>query len=112
MTGPQAEVYADHQIAFDLSQLPYGGVYATISRASQEDPSSTALAADAEKSFRGTTLRGLLLTVYGFWKLGQIAMYGAIAAFVLAGIMVILEGLGLWHSRKVPEREQLVVHDT
>ena len=70
------------------------------------------LAADTEKSFRGTTLRGLLLTVYGFWKLGQIALYGAIAAFVLAGITAILAGLGRWHSRRAPEREQIVVHDS
>jgi len=34
--------------------------------------------------FRGDTLRGLLLNAYAFGFMGQIALFGAIAAFVLA----------------------------
>ena len=38
--------------------------------------------------FRGTTLRGMLLNAYAFWKIGQIALWGAIAAFIGAGILL------------------------
>ena len=35
-----------------------------------------------QTSFRGTTLRGLLLEAYAFSKIGQIMLWGAIASFV------------------------------
>ena len=43
------------------------------------------LPALVQTAFRGETLRGLLLNAYAFWKMAQIAMYAAIAAFVGAG---------------------------
>jgi len=44
------------------------------------------------------------------WVRLQMSLYGAIASFVLAGIMAILVGLGFWHARRVPESARLVVH--
>jgi uncharacterized iron-regulated membrane protein len=52
----------------------------------------------------------LLLEAYAFSEFALIALWAAIAAFTLAGIMAILVGLGLWHSRKVPESAELTVH--
>jgi hypothetical protein len=103
LTGPQAEAYADHFIAVHLSEMPYGGVYSKISAASMADPNNAKLAALTQTSFRGTTLRGLLLEAYGFWKFGQIALYGAIASFILAGVTTILAILGFVHARRTPE---------
>ena len=40
--------------------------------------------------FKGTTLRGMLLNAYGFWKMGQIAWIAAIVAFAGAALMLIL----------------------
>jgi hypothetical protein len=36
-------------------------------------------------------------------------MYAAIASFVLAAIMLVLVGLGLWHARRTPEGAELVI---
>jgi hypothetical protein len=108
-TGAQAEAYADHFIAVHLSEMPYGGVYAKVSAASRADPSNAALAAEVQTTFQGTTLRGLLLEAYAFSEFGLIAMYAAIASFVLAGIMLLLVGLGLWHARRTPEDAELAI---
>ncbi|MGZ4294676.1 MAG: hypothetical protein ACXVRM_10580, partial [Solirubrobacteraceae bacterium] len=81
VTGAQAKVYADHFIAVHLSEMPYGGVYAKVSAAALAAPKNTQLQTLAQTSFRGTTLRGLLLEAYAFSKIGQIMLWGAIVSF-------------------------------
>lgn len=108
LTGPQAEVYANDFIAVHLSQLPYGGVYSKLSAAARANPTNTQLAALEQTSFQGTTLRGLLLQAYSFWVFGEIAFWAGIAAFILAFVMAILVGLGLWHARRVPAETELL----
>lgn len=105
-TGPQAKAYADHFIAVHLSEMPYGGVYSKVSAAAQADPTNAKLAAQVNTVFRGTTLRGLLLEAYAFWMMGQIALIASIASFVLAGVMLLMTGLGFWHLRKVNPQEE------
>jgi hypothetical protein len=80
---------ADHFIAIHLSEMPYAGVYAKVSAASMAKPTDAALAAEVQTVFRGTTLRGLLFEAYGFSVLGTIALWAAIASFVLAGLMAL-----------------------
>lgn len=109
LTGQQAEAYANHFIAVHLSEMPYGGVYATLSTQSRAHPGSASLAALTQASFQGTTLRGLLLEAYGFWVFGQIAFWAGIAAFALAGLMLVLVGFGFWHARRTSaDREVLL----
>ena len=105
-TGLQAKAYADHFIAVHLSEMPYGGVYSKVSAAAQADPTNTKLAAQVNTIFRGTTLRGLLLEAYAFWEMGQIALIASIASFILAGVMLVLSGLGFWHLRRVNPQEE------
>ena len=99
LTGPQAEAYADHFIAIHLSEMPYGGVYAKISSAALANPTSTSLKTLEQTSFQGTTLRGLLLEAYAFSEIGLVMLWGAIACFVLAALMLLLVGLGFMHAR-------------
>ena len=51
--------------------------------------------------FKGTTLRGMLLNAYAFGKMAQIALWAAIASFIGAALLLILSGLGFYHSRRV-----------
>jgi hypothetical protein len=111
-TGPQAQAYANHFIAVHLSEMPYGGVYSKVSALSLQNPGNAKLAAEVQTSFRGTTLRGLLLEAYGFWKFGQIALWAAIASFILAGTIAVFVGLGFWHARRVPESAELLTPHT
>ena len=103
LTGQQAEAYANHFIAVHLSEMPYGGVYSKVSAASMADPKNATLSAEVQTVFRGTTLRGLLLEAYAFWTIGQVALVGAIVSFILAGVMVLLTALGVWHFRRTPD---------
>jgi hypothetical protein len=109
-TGAQAEAYADHFIAVHLSQMPYGGVYSKVSTASRANPTNTALTAEVQTSFQGTTLRGLLLEAYAFSEFGLIALYAAIASFILAALMALLVALGFWHARRTSGDKELALH--
>jgi hypothetical protein len=106
-TGPQAKAYADHFIAAHLAAMPYHGVYAAVSQASMAQPNNQALKAEVQTVFTGTTLRGLLLEAYAFWQMGQIALIGAIVAFIGAAAMLALSGLGIWHLRRTDPAQEL-----
>jgi len=114
-TGPQAEVYADDFIAVHLAEIGGGKTYAQLSAAAMAFPKGsaayTAAEAKAQTVFQGTTLRGLLLEAYAFSVIGTIAMVAAIAAFILAGLLALVVAFGFWHERRVPETDDLEVHD-
>jgi len=106
LTGAQAKVYADNFIAVHLSNMPYHGVYSKISAAALANPKDTQLGALVQTTFRGTTLRGLLLEAYAFSKIGSIMLIGALASFALAAVMALLVGLGFAHAfRTAPEKQ-------
>lgn len=108
LTGQQAKVYANDFIAVHLSEMPFHGVYSKISAAAMASPNNPKLKALEQASFQGTTLRGLLLEGYGFWKMGQLMLWGAIASFILAAVMSVLVGLGFWHARHTTAEEPLL----
>lgn len=105
-TGQQAEAYADHFIAIHLQEIGGGLSYAQLSAKAMALPKGSAAYNKAESTvqtvFQGTTLRGLLLEAYAFWTFGQIALVASIVSFVLAGVMLVLTGFGLWHFRRAP----------
>jgi hypothetical protein len=105
LTGTQAQIFANDIIGVDTAAISGGKTYAQLSNESMIDPSNTALANQVELVFRGDTLRGLLLNAYAFGFMGQIALYGAIAAFVLALAMLFLVLLGIRHYLQIdPEK--------
>jgi len=99
-TGAQAEVYADHFIAVHLQTIGGGKTYAQLSTEAQADPTNTKLAATVNTVFKGETLRGLLLNAYAFGTMATIALIAAVAAFVGAGLMLVLSGFGVRHIRQ------------
>ena len=105
-TGKQAEAYADHFIAVHLQEIGGGKSYAQLSSEAMAlpkgSPEYTAAEAKVQTVFQGTTLRGLLLEAYAFWQMGQIALYAAIACFVLAAIMLVFTIIGFVHWRRTP----------
>jgi predicted lipid-binding transport protein (Tim44 family) len=111
-TGDQAEAYADHFIAVHLSEMPYNGVYANVSAASMAAPTNATLKAEVQTVFQGTTLRGLLLEAYAFSVFATIALWAAIASFLMAFLMALLVGFGFWHARRTPETAEILTHHT
>src|SRR6266567_3662424 len=102
-SGAQAQTYADHFIRVHLGEIGGGLTYSQLSAKAMAAPANTKLAAQVETVFKGTTLRGMLLNAYGFWQLGQIAWFAAIAAFAGAALLLILSLLGVAHLRRAPE---------
>ncbi len=107
-TGPQAEAYANHFIAVHLKEIGHGQTYAQVSAESLTQPNNAALKAEAQTLFQGETLRGLLLSAYGFWKFGQIALWASVGSFALAAVMLVLVGFGFVHARRTSDTEDLL----
>lgn len=107
-TGAQAKTYADHFIAVHLKEIGGGKTYSELSAQALKNPTDQKLAAQVETVFKGETLRGLLLNAYAFWQMGQIAMWGAIAAFIAAAVMLVLTILGFIHVRRTPPDRELL----
>jgi len=111
VNGEQAKAYADHFIKVHLDESTGGKTYSELSTISRENPDDAEAAALVQTAFRGETLRGLLLNAYAFWKMAEIAMYAAIAAFVGAGLMLLLSIAGFVHLRRVdPTEEAFTAH--
>lgn len=110
-TGAQAKAYADHFIANHLAAMPYHGVYSQVSAAAMAAAPGSAQATQLkgleQTVFQGTSLRGMLLNAYGWWKMGQIALWASIAMWAMAGAMLALSVLGLRHFRKAPVTEEI-----
>lgn len=98
--GAQAKAYADHYIKVHLNAATGGKTYSELSTLSRQDPTNTELAGQVQTAFRGETLRGLLLSAYAFWKMGQVAFIAAWVAMGTGLVMVALSMLGLVHSRR------------
>ena len=129
-TGAQAECYAKYYIALHMETAAVnagfpGATYATLG-ATRTDLSNqitaakakgdTTAAADLQKKLdsatslrttmqTGETLRGLLLTVYGFSVIGEKAGLAANIIFGLAVLMVVLSAGGLIHALVTPKEE-------
>ncbi|MEX2268779.1 MAG: hypothetical protein WEA75_08850 [Acidimicrobiia bacterium] len=115
--GDKARVYANEFIALHLEGIADGKTYAELGdpqfalqdkvAAAEEsnDPALPELQAQLDELrgqrntlFTGETLRGLLLTTYGFWQFGQEAQLAAYVSFGAAGILFLLVGLGVVHA--------------
>ena len=129
-TGAQAEAYAKYYIAkhMDASAKAAGfdgATYATLGPirtelsaqvAAAKAKGDTAAAAEAQKKLdsatslrttmqTGETLRGLLLTVYGFSVMGDMAGLASNLLYGLAAIMFALAAAGFVHAFVTPKEK-------
>jgi hypothetical protein len=121
-TGKQAECYANNFIGLHLEKTAGGKTYAEIGdqqtqlRAQIAEAQKTSaanlpdlqkqltdLTAARETVFKGETLRGLLLTSYGFSEFGAKAALAATVAYIAAGVMLVLAIFGLIHAMITPK---------
>jgi hypothetical protein len=96
-----------------LSEIADGRTYSEVSaqflQMEPTDPDYQQVAGQRQALFMGETLRGLLLNAYASWKMGQIALFAAVASFVGAGLMLLLAALGFWHARRTPPSEEALL---
>ncbi len=121
-TGKQAECYANEFIGLHLKSTAGGKTYAELGAvqtdlrtklAAAQKANDTALTADLQKQltdvtaqretvFKGETLRGLLLTSYGFSEFGAKAAQAALVAYLAAALMGLLSIAGFIHAFVTP----------
>jgi hypothetical protein len=123
-TGKQAECYANNYIGVHLQGIAGGKTYAELGDVQTELRAQIAEAqrtnapelADLqaqlqtvtqqrETVFKGESLRGMLLTSYGFSELGAKAELAATVAYIGAALMFLLAVLGFWHAARTPATE-------
>lgn len=129
-TGPQAECYAKYYLAEHMDASAKnagfpGATYATLGAirtdltaqvTAAKAKGDTTAAADAQKKLdsatslrttmqTGETLRGLLLTVYGFSAIGEKAGLAANIIFGLAALMGALSAAGFVHAFVTPHEK-------
>jgi hypothetical protein len=129
-TGKQAECYANEFIGLHVKAVAGGKTYADLGdvqtdlrnkvTAAQKsnDPQLadlqkqlTDVTAQRETLFKGETLRGLLLTSYGFSEFGVKAGQAALAAFLAAGLLLLLGLAGMVHAFVTPKTRGFAVPD-
>ncbi|MFE0592234.1 hypothetical protein [Micromonospora echinospora] len=123
-TGKQAECYANEYIGLHLKGIAGGQTYASLGGPEREIQSKVEAARQAndpalpelekqlaqlqgqrETVFKGETLRGLLLTSYGFSEFGVKAQQGALAMYLGAGLLFLLSIAGFVHAARTPKNE-------
>jgi hypothetical protein len=121
-TGKQAEVYANEFIGLHLRSTAGGKTYAELgtvqtdlrNQVSAAQAAGAANLADLQKQlaevtaqretvFKGETLRGLLLTSYGFSEFGVKAAQAATVAYTAAALLLLLGIAGLVHAFMTPK---------
>jgi len=121
-TGKQAECYANNFIGLHLEGIAGGKTYAELGdvqtqlRAQIADAQKTNASnladlqkqltdatANRETVFKGETLRGLLLTSYGFSEFGTKAAQFATVAYTGAGVLLVLSLFGFLHGVVTPK---------
>ncbi|MET8909229.1 hypothetical protein [Micromonospora sp. NPDC004551] len=120
-SGKQAECYANEYIGLHLKSIGGGKTYADLGapqtalreQVAQAEQAKAANLADLQKQladvtaqretvFKGETLRGMLLTSYGFSEFGRKAEQGALAMYLGAALLLLLSVAGLVHAFRTP----------
>jgi hypothetical protein len=86
-TAKEAKAYANDFIGLHLKAIGGGKTYSQVSAAFLQDPTNKKLAQQRQSLFMGETLRGLLLSAWGW---GTIATIATIAGVVLIGFGAVL----------------------
>jgi hypothetical protein len=120
-TGKQAECYANDFIGLHVKSIAGGKTYADLGTPQSELRAKVAVAqqnndpnmADLQKQladvtaqretlFKGETLRGLLLTSFGFSEFGSKAAQAALVTYIASGLLLLLAIAGFIHAFRTP----------
>jgi hypothetical protein len=130
VTGRQAECYANHYIGVHVLAINNGKTYSETSgdaraldtklaaMADQNSPEAQALSAQAQALhgkattlFQGETLRGLLLTSYGFSIFGDRAQQAADVCFALVFVLFLASIAGFIHAATKSAEQPILTHE-
>jgi hypothetical protein len=129
-TGKQAECYANDFIGLHVKAAAKGQTYAELGvpqsalkekvavAQKANDPALPALqkqltdiTAQRETLFKGETLRGLLLTSFGFSVFGVKGAQVATVAYIVSALLALLSIAGFAHAFRTPKEETFAAPD-
>lgn len=87
-TGAKALAYSEY-IQGHLAKIAGGKTYSEVSGEFQKDKTNKTLEAQRQQLFMGETLRGLLLSAYGWGLMGVIAFWTSIGLFAAAAVTLV-----------------------
>ena len=90
VNGAQAKAYANNFINVHLSKIAGGQTYAQVSTAAKAAPTNATLAEAKTTLFQGETLRGLLLSAWGWSVVGTIVTLAGIILIALGAMLFVL----------------------
>ena len=105
-TGPQAKAFANHYIWEHMMAASGGKTYEEVSGEYMAATKDSSVSADdlaamgqlRQTMFMGDTLRGMLLSAYGWWLLGSIGIYAGIGA-IIGGVILAILGWGVLRTK-------------
>jgi hypothetical protein len=131
VTGSQAQVYANDYIGPHLAAVNDGQTYSETSGAARAaraaateatdtgaanaadlGQEATVLEGKVQTLFRGETLRGLLLTAYGFSVFGEKAMLAAWVCFIAGFVLLLAAAAGFVHAFRTSKSEAFAPVET
>ena len=131
VTGSQAQVYANDYIGLHLAAVNDGQTYSETSGAARAaraaateatdtgaanaadlGQEATVLEGKVQTLFRGETLRGLLLTAYGFSVFGEKAMLAAWVCFIAGFVLLLAAAAGFVHAFRTSKSEAFAPVET
>lgn len=126
-SGKQAECYANNYIGYHLTEINEGKTYSQTStqargargeatkaaeakaaNADELNTTATALEGKVQTLFRGETLRGLLLTSFGFSVFGEKAAQAFLVCMLAFVVLLAASVAGYVHYSKTPADKVLV----
>jgi hypothetical protein len=129
-TGKQAECYANEFIGLHVKSVAGGKTYADLGAVQTDLRNQVTAAQKANDSnlanvqkqlndvtqqretlFKGETLRGLLLTSFGFSEFGRKAEQGATVAYGAAALLLLLSIAGFVHAFVTPRTKTFAAAD-
>jgi hypothetical protein len=88
--GTKAKAYANQYINRHLAEVADGKTYAEVSALAMADPKDETLAGQKATLFQGETLRGLLLSVWGWSVVATVATIAGIVLILIGAILAAL----------------------
>ena len=99
-TGKEAKLFANDYIGLHLQETAGGKTYSEVSGAFMQDKDNAELAQQRQTLFMGETLRGLLLSAWGWSVVGTVATIAGVVLIGIGGILLAIPIAALIADRR------------
>ena len=102
-TGAEAKLFAEDYIGLHLQETAGGKTYSEVSGAFMADQENQELAQQRQTLFMGETLRGMLLSAWGWGTVGTVATIAGISLIGIGGVLLAIPMAALVARRRRTE---------